>query len=116
MGRRREDFVGLYYLRVDEVDADIVILHKNLTFFQLRHGKVGFVFEDFSSSCLVDDDTLHGTGNGCHGSGGEGFVKMVGEICSSLCGYRSQNASGSDLKGHELVMDVSGAVEEEGEG
>lgn len=111
-GKRKTSLV----LRVDEVDADIVILHKNLTFFQLRHGKVGFVFEDFSSSCLVDDDTLHGTGNGCHGSGGEGFVKMVGEICSSLCGYRSQNASGSDLKGHELVMDVSGSVGEESEG
>jgi hypothetical protein len=56
----------LYYSRVDEVDADIVVLDQDLAFFGLRDGQVSLVLQDLSAAVLLHDHTLHGFRDGRH--------------------------------------------------
>jgi hypothetical protein len=51
-------------LRVDEVDADVVVLNQDLAFFRLGDGEVGFVLEDFGAAVLFHDYAFHRFGDG----------------------------------------------------
>jgi len=53
-------------LRVDEVDADVVVLDQDLAFFGLRDGEVGLVLQDLGAAVLLHDHSLHGFGDGSH--------------------------------------------------
>lgn len=54
--------------RVDEVEADIIVLHQNLTIHERGDGQIGCVLENFSAARLVDKDTLLRGRYGSHGA------------------------------------------------
>lgn len=56
-------------LRVNEVHSDEIILDEDVAVDRRRYGNIGLVFEHLSAARLVDQDGLHGAGNGCHGDG-----------------------------------------------
>jgi hypothetical protein len=47
-------------LRVDVVDADVLVLDEYFTLLRFRHWNIGLVLQDICSASLFDQDGLHG--------------------------------------------------------
>lgn len=63
--------VGLESVRVDEFDADVLVLDEDFAGLGLGHERVGLVLQDFGTAGLVDRDASHGGGDGGrHGADG----------------------------------------------
>lgn len=50
-------------LRVNKVDANVLVLDEQFTLLDLGHGQVGLVLEDVDATGLFDDDAGHGLWN-----------------------------------------------------
>ena len=57
---------GRGVLRVDVVDTNELVLHKDLAFFWGRNGQVGSVFQNLDTTGLLNDNALHGFRNWSH--------------------------------------------------
>jgi len=75
-------------IRVNVIDAHIVVLDENLSFLWFWNWKVSLVLQHFGAAILFDDDALHGLWNGlrCHGS------KMEGNGRGYMGGYSGESA------------------------
>jgi hypothetical protein len=62
-------------LRVDEVDANVIILDQDLAFFGLGNGEVGLILQDLSTAILLHDHALHSFRDGRHCAG----------MCEAVC-------------------------------
>lgn len=58
--RRREKRETGRNLRINKVDANVLVLHKDFALLDLGHGQVGLVLEDVDTAGLLDDDAGHG--------------------------------------------------------
>ena len=47
-------------LRVDVIDTNEVVLDQDFAFFRGRDWQICFVFQDFNTSCLLDENSFHG--------------------------------------------------------